>query len=1039
MMKLFENSLLHTLIFLTIICFSQNNILAQSTIGQRSEIQLLQHGKEQYNNGQYLLAMQTFTEYLSTYKIPIDNNINDAANFNYREANYYLVLSKLKSNQPDCIAEVTNYIYQTVNPAFRERASFILAQYYFAKNDFENAVTYYQKAGIDNLSNDEIADAKFELAYSYFNTKRFNEAKSQFAVIKELPEHKYYNAGNYYYGLLAYNDQDYTNAIKSFERIHNLDEYKNIVPYYEAEIHYFSGNYNKTISIADRYLKRKEDNLYYKKDMHLLRAQSYFENKNYKEALPDFEYFYKNSDKVRKDTYYEIAYTYYKLGKINEAIDKFKPLSIAKDSLGQTSMYLLGDCYLQTNDKVGARNAFGLCSEMNFIPDQKSAATFLYAKLSYDEGYENEAMQKLYEYVTLYPSGTFNAEANSLLAGLLAKSSNYAEAFVILSKLKNNKDYFSQSYNRSIYQQVAVGRAIQLIQKKEYKTADSILTLSLQNEENKAYSAIAYFWKAECSFLLNNPEVAIEYGNLYLSKATGSEDVIQKISPSVTAQNAHINLGYAHLDISEFATAEKHFKAARHSKAQGFSDVLATDAILREADASYMLKNYNKADELYAEAIKNGTSNADYAWFQRSLLAGLKNNNAEKINILKKLTQKTPVSKYKEQATFELANTHLDEKQYAEAETIFTSLFQSATNDKLKAAALYKLAYTYQNNNQESTAIAKYEELLTNYPSTSDRAAALDALRNLYILEGKPEKFLAFVKQNNLPTPDESVIELTYYDAALAEFTKENYEHATNAFKVYLEKYPKGTYSLQAHYYSGESYLNLKDENNAYLSFKKVTENDWSDFTEESSFKAGQIALKQKNYSEALGLFTILRNTALSQKLLTVAYAGLVKSNYETGQYAAAAAFADTLLTIPELSKNDIANAQMHKARSLYKLGEYNSVLPLLETIAKQQNTTHDAEAAYYVADILFKQGKYKEAEKQAVAASKKSGNDEYRLGKCYILLGEIMTQQKDYFQAIATFESIVNRVKNEEIKTEAQQKLEQVKELEKAASKVAE
>lgn len=1038
-MKLFINSLLHTFSTFTLICLFHINSSAQSTIGQRSEIQLLQHGKEQFNNGQYLLAMQTLTDYLSATNLPIENNTNDVANFNYREARYFLILSKIKSNQPDCIAETTDYIYQTVNPAFRERASFALAQYYFARNDFENAVTYYQKAGIENLSNEEIADAKFELAYSYFNTKRFKDAKAQFSVIKEFPDHKYYNAGNYYFGLLAYNDQDYPNAIKSFERIHNLDEYKNIVPYYEAEIYYFTGDYKKTISIADRYLNRKEDNLYYQKDMHLLRAQSYFENKKYKEALPDFEYYYKNSDKIRKDTYYEIAFTYYKLGNIKEAIDKFKPLSIAKDSLGQTSMYLLGDCYLQTNDKTGARNAFGLCSEMNFIPEQKSAATFLYAKLSYDQGFENVAMQKLYEYVTLYPSGNFYEAANSLLAGLLAKSNNYDEAFVILSKLKNNNDYFSKSYNRSIYQQVAVGRAIQLLQKKEYKTADSILTLSLQQDENRTYTAIAYFWKAECAFLLDNPDAAIEYGNLFLSKAVGYEDVIQKTSPSVTAQNAHINLGYAHLDKAAFATAEKHFKSARQSKSHGYSDVLATDAILREADASYMLKNYNKADELYKEAIKNGTSNADYAWFQRSLLAGLKGDNNEKINILNKLSQKVPASKYKEQANFELGNTYLDEKQYAKAETIFNSLYQSTTNDKFKASALYKLAYTHQNNNQEDVAITRYEELLSQYPSSSDRAAALDALRNLYIIEGKPDKFLTFVKQNNLPTPDESIIELTYYDAAIAEFTKENYEHAINAFKVYLDKYPNGTYTIQANYYTGEAYLNLKDENNAFAAFNKVTDSDWSDFTEESSFKAGQIALKQKNYTDALRLFTILRNTAVSQKLLTVAYAGLVKSNYETGQYALAAAFADTLLTIPDLSKSDIANAQMHKARSLYQLGDYNNAMPLLETIAKQQNTSHDAEAAYYVAEILFKQAKYNEAEKQAVIAAKKSGNDEFRLGKCYILLGDIMTQQKDYFQAIATYESIVNRVKNEEIKAAAQQKLEQAKALEKDASKVEE
>src|SRR5690606_32996908 len=140
---------------------------------------------------------------------------------------------------------------------------------------------------------------------------------------------------------------------------------------------------------------------------------------------------------------------------------------------------------------------------------------------------------------------------------------------------------------------------------------------------------------------------------------------------------------------------------------------------------------------------------------------------------------------------------------YDDAEALLTSIYNQASGDKVKATALYKLAYSYQNNNKENEAITKYDELLTQYPTTSDKAAALEALRNMYILNGQPERFLAFVKQNNLPTPDESIIELTYYDAALAEFNKENYQHALIAFNTYLDKYPNGLYSIQSNYFSG--------------------------------------------------------------------------------------------------------------------------------------------------------------------------------------------------------------------------------------------
>jgi hypothetical protein len=48
-----------------------------------------------------------------------------------------------------------------------------------------------------------------------------------------------------------------------------------------------------------------------------------------------------------------------------------------------------------------------------------------------------------------------------------------------------------------------------------------------------------------------------------------------------------------------------------------------------------------------------------------------------------------------------------------------------------------------------------------------------------------------------------------------------------------------------------------------------------------------------------------------------------------------------------------------------------------------------------------------------------------------------VYTAQKDYFNAKATYQSIVDNATNLELKTEAQQKLEKVKALEAEGSKV--
>ena len=116
-----------------------------------------------------------------------------------------------------------------------------MAKYYFTRNDFARAVVYYERAGYDNLSNDEIADAKFELAYSYFNLKQFDKAKPLFNEIHQLSSNKYYYDANYYYGFICYRDRDYTEALNSFQKVEYRDKYKGLVPYYIAQIYYFEG------------------------------------------------------------------------------------------------------------------------------------------------------------------------------------------------------------------------------------------------------------------------------------------------------------------------------------------------------------------------------------------------------------------------------------------------------------------------------------------------------------------------------------------------------------------------------------------------------------------------------------------------------------------------------------------------------------------------------------------------------------------------------------------------------------------------------
>lgn len=294
-----------------------SNAKAQILTPQLPENNRLVVAEEQFLQGFYKNAAQSAQLFLEQHQ----ESTNTQQHAEADKANYILAVSGLKTDAKNCDAVAVEYINSTANPTYKQRAAYMLGQFYFKNHMLDNAIEYYELAGIANLNNKEVINSKFELAYCYFNKSRFDEAEPLLAAVKELGG-KYYDAGNYYYGLLAYNQNNYADALKSFKAIVNNPDYSDVVPYYIAEIYYYTDKKDRALQDAERLINKSEQSFYHK-ELHLLVAQIYFEREEYKKALPYFEYFYEHTDRIRKEDLYEMAYCFYKLGKWNSAIDYF--------------------------------------------------------------------------------------------------------------------------------------------------------------------------------------------------------------------------------------------------------------------------------------------------------------------------------------------------------------------------------------------------------------------------------------------------------------------------------------------------------------------------------------------------------------------------------------------------------------------------------------------------------------------------------------------------------------------------------------------
>jgi tetratricopeptide (TPR) repeat protein len=103
----------------------------------------------------------------------------------------------------------------------------------------------------------------------------------------------------------------------------------------------------------------------------------------------------------------------------------------------------------------------------------------------------------------------------------------------------------------------------------------------------------------------------------------------------------------------------------------------------------------------------------------------------------------------------------------------------------------------------------------------------------------------------------------------------------------------------------------------------------------------------------------------------------------------------------------------------------------VLRALQESANGSVAAEARYYAAQALFSEGKLKEAEATAGRNIKLGAGYEYWVIKTYLLLGDIFIKQKDYFNARATLQSVVQHATVPALRDEARRKLEHLKTIE--------
>lgn len=975
--------------------------------------------KEYYQKEQYSLAYPLFKELQQS--IRETDIINTAVTV--QEINYYTTVLALKQNEGRAEEQAKAFIDLDKNTSRIQMMSFHLGEYYYRKQEFANAAQQYEATNIENLSNKEIADMKFHQGYAYFTLQRFNQAKPLFNTIRTMKDDPNYQDANYYYGFLAFRDKQYSDALSSFRIVENEKDYATVVPYYIAQIYYIQGKKEEAIAYVQNKLKSGANTQYYDLELKQLIGHAHFERKEYAMALPYLEDYVTRSQKVRREDLYELSYCYYQANQLNKAIDGFKQLSGKDDSLSQHSMYLLGDAYLKTNQKTNARNAFLFCASNSSNPTQKEISKYQYAKLSYELGYQDEALNSLSSFLNDYPNSTYNLEAKELLVAVLANTNNYKDALSLLESLDKPSENAKRLYPRILY-----GRATEYVNDGRLADADALLDKALKDPYNGSVLPFLNFWKGELAYRNNKLDNAIKYYNAYVSAGSPA-------GGEANANTARYNLGYCYLRKENYAAAQTFFEPLGKNPALN-SNELTQDAYIRTADCYFMQKDYSRAKAMYDNVIKLSWPAEDYATFQNSMIAGIK-SSTDKINLLNTMNRKFPTSSLVTDANMEIANTYIADERFRESIPFLNNVLKGDGNASLKPQAYQKLGNAHYNLNNNTEALKQYKTLISQYPNSPEAEDALENVKAIYVEDGKPGEYADFMRQAGRPISVSAEDSLTYA-AAETQYENGNVNAALTAFGAYLQRFPDGVYSLDANFYRGEIYNSKKDWSNAMIGYEAVAVNAPNKYAEKATLEAARINFFElKNYANAEKYYGQLKQLTGSQENKLEAMRGLLRCQYQQQKWTEAVDNAKELTAAKGSSTDDKALANMAIAKSYQVGGQYDLAIANYKSVVTLNKAALAAEARYEIASCWLAVNKLADAEKAAFETINKSGSYDFWVTKAYILLGDVYFRQKDYFNAKATFQSIVDNTINSELKGEAQAKLNKVIDEESKSSKV--
>lgn len=952
-------------------------LLAQQSIVNTANDALYIKAVKLFNNQEYS-ASQAFFE-----RVVADENSNLQAN-----TDYYIAQTAIRLNQDNAEQLMLDFIEKRPTHPKRNSAYFEVGNYYFNIGKLAKTRKWYEDVEVSDLSKLERETYYFNLGYALYSSKRYVKAEENLQKVKESK--KYGSKANYYLGFISYKANDYSQADEYFEEINEDSQLNENLSYYNADKYFKQGDFKQAIEEAQKVLIRSKPEE--KSELNKIIGESYFNLKEYKEAITYLELYRGKRGRWSNTDHYLLGYAYYKGGNFSKAASRFNKIIGGKDAVAQNAYYHLADSYVHLELKPQALNAFRNAYEMLFNAKIKEDAGYNYAKLSYEIGNSYESVPSvLRTYLVKYPNSINREELSALLIDSYVSSKNYKKALEVLEIDKSKID-------NKVYQQVSYLYGLELFKSNKPKEAISYFEKAIKLNADDNLTQQAVFWKGESFYKLGSYQRAV---------ITYSQ--VQDKFSNETLGLKNYQLGYSYFKLKQYDKAISSFESFLKSSP---SENYKLDAILRLADSHFVSAKYWPAMESYNKAIELNHPKSDYAHYQKAISYGFVQRNKKKIEDLESFLVNYKRSTYKDDAMFALANVYVAEGKTQKGIANYQRLQRELPNSNLVSKSILKEGLIYYNKDQSNKAIERFKLVAEKYPKTAEALQAVKTARLVYIDLGQIQEYADWVNTLDFVAITNEELDNTTYEAGEKQYLENNSAKAIANLEKYVKQFPNGLHSLEAHFYLGQLYSKKGNDLKALPNYLEVSKQEKSEFTETTLYKISQIYLANKSYDKAIPYLERLEKTADFQQNITFAKTNLMKSYNEEKQYAKTLTYAEEILTNTSIKTTIKTDAQINKARAALALGKLDVAEKSYKEVAKKATGSLGAESVYYLAKFSTENKQFKASNVYVQRLAKEFSSYREYGAKGLILMAKNFYGLDDAYQATYVLSSLIKNFK---------------------------